>query len=109
MILEQQKRLYFILKSMDIKQIEELLLNYLTDENFEISADDDLTLLYVAFNGWYNNSRIDDAETIVSSFIQYNLYKGAKSFERKNKVKINPITQEFKDEWKKRFGVDIKD
>jgi hypothetical protein len=91
---------------MEIKKVEELLMNYLTGEDFELLMNDDMALLYVAFNGWFNNSTSDEAQTIVSSFIQYNLYKGAKSFEKKKKAKQKPMTQDFKDEWKKKFGVD---
>ena len=109
MILKQQKKLYTLLKSKDIREIESLLMIYLTGEDFELTMDDDMALLYVAFNGWFNNATSDEAETIVSSFIQYNLYKGAKSFEKKKKAKAKPITQDFKDEWKKKFGVDVKE
>jgi hypothetical protein len=109
MILKQQKKLYTLLKSKDVKEIESLLINYLTGEDFELSIDDDMALLYVAFNGWFNNATSDDAQTIVSSFIQYNLYKGAKSFDKKKKSKEKTITQDFKDEWKKRFGTEVKE
>ena len=109
MILKQRRKLYTILKSMEIKKVEELLMNYLTGEDFELLMNDDMALLYVAFNGWFNNSTSDEAQTIVSSFIQYNLYKGAKSFEKKKKAKQKPMTQDFKDEWKKKFGVDVKE
>ena len=109
MILKQQKKLYTLIKSKDIREIESLLMNYLTGKDFELSMDDDMALLYVAFNGWFNNATSDEAETIVSSFIQYNLYKGAKSFEKKKTAKSKPITQDFKDEWKKKFGVDVKE
>lgn len=98
-----------MMKELSIETTEKLLMNYLTADDFEISMDDDLALLYAAFNGWFNNSDADDPRTIVSSFIQFNMYKGAKSFEPKKKVKEKPLTQDFKDEWKKRFGVDVKE
>lgn len=108
MILSQQKKLYEILKSMNPKEIEKLLIGYLTADKFELTLDDDMSILYLAFNGWLNNSSSDDIETIISSFIQYNLYKGAKSFDKKGKHNKG-ITQEFKDEWKRRFGTEVKE
>lgn len=109
MDIRQQRKLYFLIKEAGVEKTEQALLDYLTVDNFEIQMLDDSALLYAAFTGWYNSSESEDNKTIISSFIQYNLYKGAKSFEKKSKQKEEPITDEFKTEWEKKFGVKVND
>lgn len=109
MNIKQQKKLYFLIKKLGIETVESLLTNYLLDEGFEFQADDEEALLYAAFNGWFNNADDNDIKITISSFIQYNLYKGAKSFEKKSKQKEKPLTDEFKAQWEAKFGVKVKE
>lgn len=109
MNIRQQRKLYFLIKEAGVKKTEAALLDYLTADDFEIQMLDERALLYAAFTGWYNSSDSEDIKVIISSFIQYNLYKGAKSFEKKSKQKEKPITDEFKAEWEKKFGVKVND
>lgn len=109
MDIRQRRKLYFLIKEAGTEKTEQRLLDYLTVDDFKIQMLDEEALLYAAFNGWYNSCESDDIKTIISSFIQYNLYKGAKSFEKKAKQKEKPVTEEFKAEWEKRFGVKVKE
>ena len=109
MDIRQRRKLYFLIKDMGVNKVEKALLDYLTVDDFEIQMDNEEALLYVAFNGWYNSSELEDRQTIISSFIQYNLYKGAKSFEKKIKQKEELVTEDFKKQWVQRFGVEIDD
>ena len=104
MDIRKQRQLYKIIKELGYVKTEELLTSFLEDESFEMHLEDELSLLFICFSGWFNKQIVEHDltnEVIIKGFIQYNLDKGAKNFEKQKKIVIN---QEFREEWKKRFG-----
>ena len=105
MNIRQQRNLYKIIKELGVEQTEYLLHSFIEDDDFELYFEDEQSLLFMAFSGWFNNKVLQDEndtnETIVKGFIQYNLDKGSKNFEKKRRFEI---TDDFREKWKAKFG-----
>jgi hypothetical protein len=99
---KQKQELFDAITRVGYKETEIKLLQYLSGE--AIQPDNDFMTILAWFNLWFNKGEyINEIQSVVS-FIQTSTYTNPS----KNTEKVrNEITNDFRIEWKKRFGTDI--
>jgi len=100
----QKQELFNAITNIGYKETEIKLIEYLNGD--EIQPNDDFMTVLAWFNLWYNKGEFDSDLQSVISFIQTNTYTNPS----KNTKKVRTtITDDFRRQWKDKFGVDIID
>lgn len=99
---KQKQELFDAITRIGYKETELKLMAYMSGE--EITPDDDFMTVLAWFNLWYNKGDYDNDLQSIISFIQTNTYTNPKNANKKSK---NKITDDFRKQWKEKFGIDI--
>lgn len=102
---KQKQELFDAITNVGYKETETKLLQYLGGEEIQQTDNDFMTIL-AWFNLWYNKGEFESELQSVVSFIQTNTYTNPSKNTKKTKIEI---TDDFRNQWKEKFGIDIID
>ena len=97
---KQKQEVFDAISRVGYKETEVKLMNYLNGG--EVEFDYDFMTIMAWFNLWYNKNEFDSDIQAVVRFIQTNTYTNPKDNSKSKSDK--PLTNEFIEEWTKRFG-----
>ena len=97
---KQKQEIFDAISKVGYKETEVKLMDYLNGG--EVEPDYDFMTIMAWFNLWYNKNEFDSDIQAVVRFIQTNTYTNPKDNNKKKSSK--PLTNEFIDEWTKKFG-----